>query len=71
MLSRQGGSQRELRPYAIIHSAFREVLFLDADNLPVRDWGTLSRRRDTAPSARSSGPTSGSSRKQLWAHLGA
>lgn len=25
----------ELKPYAILHSAFREVLFLDADNVPV------------------------------------
>src|SRR6266704_5059621 len=27
----------ELKPYAIIHSRFREVLFLDADNVPVLD----------------------------------
>ncbi|WP_428305400.1 hypothetical protein [Lacipirellula sp.] len=27
----------ELKPYAILHSKFREVLFLDADNVPVRD----------------------------------
>jgi ADP-heptose:LPS heptosyltransferase len=27
----------ELKPYAILHSAFREVLFLDADNVPVRN----------------------------------
>jgi len=27
----------ELKPYAILHSRFREVLFLDADNVPVRD----------------------------------
>ncbi|MBC7784078.1 MAG: hypothetical protein H7144_09575 [Burkholderiales bacterium] len=27
----------ELKPYAIIHSKFREVLFLDADNVPVVD----------------------------------
>jgi hypothetical protein len=26
-----------LKPYAIIHSAFREVLFLDADNVPVQN----------------------------------
>ena len=26
----------ELKPYAIQHSRFREVLFLDADNVPVR-----------------------------------
>jgi hypothetical protein len=26
-----------LKPYAILHSRFREVLFLDADNVPVRD----------------------------------
>jgi len=25
----------ELKPYAILHSSFREVLFLDADNVPV------------------------------------
>ena len=24
-----------LKPYAILHSSFKEVLFLDADNLPV------------------------------------
>jgi hypothetical protein len=27
----------ELKPYSIIHSGFREVLFLDADNVPVRN----------------------------------
>lgn len=27
----------ELKPYAILHSRFREVLFLDADNVPVRN----------------------------------
>ncbi len=27
----------ELKPYAMLHSPFREVLFLDADNVPVRD----------------------------------
>jgi hypothetical protein len=27
----------ELKPFAIIHSRFREVLFLDADNVPVQD----------------------------------
>ena len=27
----------ELKPYAMIHSQFREVLFLDADNVPVRN----------------------------------
>lgn len=27
----------ELKPYALVHSSFREVLFLDADNVPVID----------------------------------
>ena len=27
----------ELKPYALTHSRFREALFLDADNMPVRD----------------------------------
>lgn len=27
----------ELKPYAILHSGFQEVLFLDADNVPIRD----------------------------------
>ncbi len=27
----------ELKPYAILHSRFREILFLDADNVPVVD----------------------------------
>jgi ADP-heptose:LPS heptosyltransferase len=27
----------EMKPYAIMHSRFEEVLYLDADNLPVRD----------------------------------
>ncbi len=27
----------ELKPYSILHSPFKEVLFLDADNVPVRD----------------------------------
>jgi hypothetical protein len=31
----------ELKPYAIIHSAFEEVLFLDADNVPLLDPGSL------------------------------
>jgi len=26
-----------IKPYSIIHSSFKEVLFLDADNVPVRD----------------------------------
>jgi hypothetical protein len=34
-----GGSMSgwALKPLAILHSAFREVIFLDADNVPVRD----------------------------------
>jgi ADP-heptose:LPS heptosyltransferase len=31
----------ELKPYAIAHSRFREVLFLDADNVPVRNPESL------------------------------
>ena len=31
----------ELKPYAIQHSSFAEVLFLDADNMPVRDPTSL------------------------------
>ncbi|HEX5454568.1 MAG TPA: hypothetical protein VFX06_12310 [Stellaceae bacterium] len=31
----------ELKPYALMHSQFREVLLLDADNVPVRDPGFL------------------------------
>jgi hypothetical protein len=27
----------ELKPYAIIHSAFEDIVFLDADNVPLRD----------------------------------
>ncbi|MDB6129978.1 MAG: hypothetical protein JWM04_1085, partial [Verrucomicrobiales bacterium] len=27
----------ELKPYSIVHSGFQEVLFLDADNVPVRN----------------------------------
>jgi hypothetical protein len=27
----------ELKPYAVLHSPFREVMLLDADNVPVRD----------------------------------
>src|SRR5262249_51391055 len=27
----------ELKPFSVIHSAFREVLYLDADNVPVKD----------------------------------
>jgi hypothetical protein len=27
----------ELKPYAVLHSRFREVMLLDADNVPVRD----------------------------------
>ena len=40
----------ELKPYAVMHSPFREVLLLDADNVPVRDPGFLfdrSEYRDT------------------------
>ncbi|WP_197531006.1 hypothetical protein [Posidoniimonas corsicana] len=40
----------ELKPYAIKHSRFREVLFLDADNVPVRDPSDLF---DTAEYERS------------------
>ncbi len=31
----------ELKPYALVHSRFREALLLDADNVPVRDPGYL------------------------------
>jgi hypothetical protein len=31
----------ELKPYAVMHSRFREVLLLDADNVPIRDPGFL------------------------------
>jgi len=31
----------EVKPYSIIHSGFEEVLFLDADNVPVVDPGFL------------------------------
>lgn len=31
----------QLKPFSIIHSRFREVLFLDADNVPVTDPGYL------------------------------
>jgi ADP-heptose:LPS heptosyltransferase len=31
----------ELKPYAILHCPFREVLFLDADNVPVRNPAVL------------------------------
>jgi hypothetical protein len=27
----------QLKPYSIVHCPFREVLFLDADNVPLRD----------------------------------
>jgi hypothetical protein len=40
----------ELKPYAVMHSRFREVLLLDADNVPVQDPGFLFDRpefRDT------------------------
>ncbi len=40
----------ELKPYAVMHSRFREVLLLDADNVPVRDPDFLFDRpefRDT------------------------
>jgi hypothetical protein len=40
----------ELKPYAVLHSRFREVLQLDADNVPVRDPAFLFDRpefRDT------------------------
>ena len=31
----------ELKPYAVLHSRFAEVLLLDADNIPIRDPGFL------------------------------
>jgi hypothetical protein len=40
----------ELKPYGVLHSRFREVLLLDADNVPVRDPSFLFDRpefRDT------------------------
>ena len=36
----------ELKPYAILHSPFREVLLLDADNVPVVDPGFLFETRE-------------------------
>lgn len=36
----------ELKPYAVLHSSFEEVLFLDADNVPLVDPSFLF---DTAP----------------------
>lgn len=41
---RRGGW--ELKPYALMHSRFREVIFLDADNLPVRDPSFLLDRQE-------------------------
>lgn len=35
----------ELKPYSILHSHFREVLFLDADNVPIADPTVLFRSR--------------------------
>lgn len=44
-LSRPNGTSRfarfELKCYAILHSPFDEVLFLDADNIPLRNPSTL------------------------------
>ncbi len=40
----------ELKPYAVMHSRFREILLLDADNVPVREPSFLFERpefRDT------------------------
>lgn len=31
----------EVKPYAIIHSSFEDVLFLDCDNVPTRDPGAM------------------------------
>lgn len=36
----------ELKPYALLHSRFREVLLLDADNVPVRDPSNLFEREE-------------------------
>ena len=47
----------ECKPYAIIHSPFREVLWLDADNMPLVDPASCSRSRTTPRRARSSGRT--------------
>lgn len=38
----------ELKPYAIQHSSFREVLFLDSDNVPVRDPSFLLESKEFA-----------------------
>jgi len=35
----------ELKPYSILHSRFQEVLFLDADNVPVADPTSLFRSK--------------------------
>jgi hypothetical protein len=56
---------RELRPYAIIHSAFREVLFLDADNLPVRDPGYPSEASQYRAIGAIFGPNFGSFKKTI------
>jgi hypothetical protein len=36
----------ELKPYALMHSRFREALLLDADNIPVKDPGFLFERSE-------------------------
>jgi hypothetical protein len=36
----------ELKPYALMHSRFREVLLLDADNVPVKDPSFLFDRQE-------------------------
>jgi hypothetical protein len=47
----------ELKPYAILHSRFKDVLLLDADNVPVVNPAFLSPHRSFAPPGPSSGRT--------------
>ncbi|GAQ91128.1 hypothetical protein KFL_007310050 [Klebsormidium nitens] len=43
MVTSQGEHVFQVKPLAILHSAFEEVLFLDADNIPISDPAALFR----------------------------
>jgi len=62
----------ELKPYAILHSRFREVLFLDADNLPVVNPEFLFETPQFKACGAIFWPDYGRLRKTsvIWRHLG-
>ncbi len=62
----------ELKPFAIIHSAFEEVLLLDADNVPIKEPAFLFETKEYASTGAIFWPDYGrlSSSRKAWAVTG-